>query len=234
MKMKMITLLLIVFEMVCILGMKTKYQSTFLKEDKGDVKGVLAKGKLELSKRPYKVNQCDQVILFKGSRIVNFDDYSKQKSSHFSLSAYLLNVFEEKNPNKLIDSININQLLKEPTNLVGMKKCINFTAQSGRIAVCLGNEEEAEEVLKAYEEFRSCVKGKKESPCEKEIQKRLEEMKLNKGTNTTMKDSTPINQQYVDTNQVDYYGMNLKVPGSNITVNLTKEEYQRRKRMENL
>ena len=59
-------------------------------------------------------------------------------------------------------------------------------------------------------------------------------MKLNKGTNTTMKDSTPINQQYADTNQVDYYGMNLKVPGSNITVNLTKEEYQRRKRMENL
>ena len=95
MKMKMISLLLIVFEMVCILGMKTKYQSTFLKEDKGDVKGVLAKGKLELSKRPYKVNQCDQVILFKGSRIVNFDDYSKQKSSHFSLSAYLLNVFED-------------------------------------------------------------------------------------------------------------------------------------------
>ena len=115
-----------------------------------------------------------------------------------------------------------------------MKKCINFEAQSARIAVCLGNVEEAEELLHAYEEFRSCVKGKKESPCEKEIQKRLEEMKLSKETITTMKDNTPINQQYADTNQVDYYGMNLRVPGSNVTVNLTKEEYQRRKRMENL
>ena len=228
--MKIISLLILLIEIINILGLKTQYQSTFLKED---VNGVLAKGKLELTKRPYKVNQCDQVILFKGNRIVNFDDYSKQKSSHFSLSAYLLNVFDEKNPNKLIDSININQLLKEPTNLIGMKKCINFEAQSGRIAVCLGNEEEADEVLQAYQEFRSCVKGKKESPCEKEIQKRLEEMKLNKETNSP-KNDTPINQQYADINEVDYYGQSLKVPGSNVTVTLTKEEYQRRKRMEKL
>ena len=231
--MKIATFTIIIIQIVSILSLSIKSRNAILANNTKNVTGIIANSSLEMSSRPYTIHQCDQIILFKGSRITDFNDYTKQKSSHFSLNAYLLNVFDEKIPEKLVDSVNINQLLEEPKKMQGMKKCLYFKGEKTEIGVCLPDEEETDEVYQAYRSLIACSKGKTESPCEKEIKKRLEELKMQNSTynngkvNLQQQSIFGVNQLYPDIEKPDYYH-DLRVPGSNITVNITSEERQRR------
>ena len=103
-------------------------------------------------------------------------------------------------------------------------KCLYFKGEKTEIGVCLPDEEETDEVYQAY---RSLI------ACSKEIKKRLEVLKMQNSTynngkvNLQQQSIFGVNQLYPDIEKPDYYH-DLRVPGSNITVNITSEERQRR------
>lgn len=229
--MKVAPFIIITAQIVSILSISIKSRSSVLANNTKNVTGVIANSSLEMSPRPYTIHQCDQIILFNGSRIADFNDYTQQKPSHFSLNAYLLNVFDEKNPGKLVDSVNINQLIEEPKKMKGMKKCLYFKGEKTEIGVCLPEEEETNEVYQAYRNLTACSKGKIESPIEKEIKERLEVLKIQ---NCSTINEKILKKSIFGTSQLsqnsekpDYYH-DLRVPGSNITASINSEERRRR------
>lgn len=231
--MKIATFTIIISQIASILTISIKSRGSVLANNTKNVTGVIANSSLEISPRPYTIHQCDQILLFNGSRITDFNDYTQQKPSHFSLNAYLLNVFDEKNPGKLVGSVNINQLIEEPKKMEGMKKCLYFKGERTEIGMCLPDEEETDEVYQAYKSLIACSKGKIESPREKEIKERLETLKLQNSSNVNeklqiqQKSIFRANKLYSCIEKQDLY-YDLRVPGSNISANINTEESQKR------
>jgi hypothetical protein len=112
-----------------------------------------------ISSPPYKVKSCDQVLLIPGKRILDFNDYCKKQDGFFTMSIYMVNSFEAKDSNKLVDSITMDKMTKLPTHLVGAPGCVDFRGSSNRIAICLDNPELVDQIIKAYSDFLSCRRG---------------------------------------------------------------------------
>jgi len=126
-----------------------------------NVVGALSSEDVIISAAPYEVKRCDQVIMLEAKRLGNQDDYTSRASGFFTISAYLINMFESKDNNKLLESINLAHIKTIPSVLQGSKTCLSF--QDGysfrNISLCLDNESTLQNIQKAYSNFMNCRMG---------------------------------------------------------------------------
>jgi hypothetical protein len=112
--------------------------------------------------RPYLVTRCDQVVLVPVKRIKNFDDYCQKDDAFLTMSIYMVNVLKTKDPSSLVTSMLYSNAERKPNILGGAPGCIDFAGRGGnRVAICLSSNDEAKEILAAYEEFWKCQMGQR-------------------------------------------------------------------------
>jgi hypothetical protein len=108
---------------------------------------------------PYVVKRCDQVILVAGKRITNFKDYCQKTEGYLTMSVYMVNLFEARDSNKLVESITLDKMTQMPQVLAGAPGCIDFIGGDKRIATCFEEPETVNELIQAYQDFLRCRMG---------------------------------------------------------------------------
>lgn len=111
---------------------------------------------------PFKVNKCTQVIYYEGHTLSNPLDFaSKDKNAFFTMSAFMINMFESKDSKTLLESINLSHITTYPYFLQGSKTCIFFEdSKSNRnITLCTKEEKEYQSLLDAYRTLLNCRGG---------------------------------------------------------------------------
>jgi hypothetical protein len=128
--------------------------------------GLVGPSYYAITTPPYHLSSCDQVLLIEAQRIIEMRDYSTKAKAFFTLSMYLINVFEEKNADKLVDSLSMDKITTLPYVIQGAPKCVNFqgVAQnktSKNIAMCFDNEEFTGQIIEVYKDLLTCRSGGK-------------------------------------------------------------------------
>lgn len=108
---------------------------------------------------PYVVKSCDQVILVPVKRISNFNDYCKKDEGFLTMSVYMVNLFETKDSNKLVESITLDKMTNIPVPLAGAPGCIDFRGGDKRIAACFEENDAVNQLIQAYQDFMRCRNG---------------------------------------------------------------------------
>lgn len=121
--------------------------------------GYIGATNLSISQQPYIIKRCDQVLLIPGQRILSFDDYCQKQDAFFTMSIYMVNVFDGQDPSKLLQSITMDKITHMPTHLAGSPGCIDFQGESKRMAMCFKNAEMVDELIEAHQAFMRCRKG---------------------------------------------------------------------------
>jgi len=112
-----------------------------------------------ISVPPYKIKRCDQVLLIPGQRITDMTDYCKKTDAFMTMSVYLINLFDAKDPTKLIESISVDRLNNVPVPLAGSPGCIDFQGKDRRIAFCLKNDDLVQQLIEAFGDLMRCRMG---------------------------------------------------------------------------
>jgi len=117
---------------------------------------------VQLKTSPYNVTRCDQVVMFDAQTLVEKDDYSTRKDAFFTINAYMVNMFESQDSNKLLESINISHIKEVPGELLGAINCYLFTDTiNGRsIEMCFKTRRELDDIVMAYKKLMECRFGK--------------------------------------------------------------------------
>lgn len=110
---------------------------------------------------PYIVKDCDQVLMINAQRISNIDDYTSRTPAFFTMSAYLINMFDKNDTNTLIHSINIGHIKVVPDVLPGSSTCIDYAddASGNHIQMCLPDLLIVQQIKDAYDQFMKCRMG---------------------------------------------------------------------------
>ena len=108
---------------------------------------------------PYTVTSCDQVIELSANILTDLNDFSKKAEKFFTLSTYLLNQFDKKDPKALTESIGIEKITDLPHIIYGSVSCVSFNSLERRIIMCLKTDEDARNIIKAFEQFSKCRAG---------------------------------------------------------------------------
>jgi hypothetical protein len=137
-----------------------------------------------------KVNNCEQVVMFEAERIKDLNDFKTRVPAFFTMSAYMINMFEKKDVNKLTESINLSHIETLPQILPGALNCLHFQDKYSfrEITICLKSEESVAQVEKAFSNFMKCRMGNTLSEADPQILNKLLDMSC-KGTKAS-KDST--------------------------------------------
>ncbi len=116
---------------------------------------------VRVDKSPFKVSRCDQVLTFDADTFSDHDDYASRKKAYFTISAYLINVFDGKDVNKLDESISLYNIKDSPKILMGSKSCVNFNDKTNvkNITICMSEEHDATNIIKAFEKLMQCRTG---------------------------------------------------------------------------
>jgi hypothetical protein len=131
------------------------------KNNASNAVGQVGPSTFAITNPPYQLGSCDQVLLIESQRIINMRDYSKREKVFFTFSMYLINVFQEKNADKLIDSLGMDKINTLPYVMQGAPTCVNFPGDKKNIAMCFDKEEYTGEIIQVYKDLLDCRKGKK-------------------------------------------------------------------------
>jgi hypothetical protein len=72
----------------------------------------------------------------------------------------MVNLLKTKDPSSLISNVLYTNSENRPLILTGAPGCIDFRGRGDeRVGVCLSGNDEAKEILEAYEEFLNCQFG---------------------------------------------------------------------------
>lgn len=114
-----------------------------------------------VDKEPYDVSRCDQVIMLNAQRIPNIEDYTSRAPAFFTLSAYMLNMFESKDNNKLLESISLSHIKQLPVQLKGSKNCMIFkdSVNHRSITMCIDSPTVFDQIEKTYSDLMTCRVG---------------------------------------------------------------------------
>lgn len=125
--------------------------------------GKMVKSKMLLNLPPWKVERCDQIIVAERQIIPDHEDFTKRRDITFTMTAYYLNIFSAKNPDKLLHSILFSDSKKMAKTQRGARGCILVDGGLHHHAVllCGKNKKEGLNLLAAIEKFAECRGGKK-------------------------------------------------------------------------
>jgi len=132
----------------------------FIKTQRNSL-GFEVKADTVITQYPFKVERCDQIVLFKGKLIPDHEDYTKRREAVFTITAYHVNVFSEKNPDKLIQSVLFKDGKTSAQVPRGARGCIRV--DSGKhlhpLILCGDDEKNGNAILKAVNKFSECRGG---------------------------------------------------------------------------
>jgi len=123
---------------------------------------VSKKGDIVLTKFPFEVTRCDQVVAFKAQFITNLNEYRARQNGYFTLTAHYVNLFASKNHQRLLKSILLSEIAKKPQKMVGSGGCIVVASKDGpehSISICTDNPQKQANILEVLNSFRDCVGG---------------------------------------------------------------------------
>ena len=125
-----------------------------------------------VSKAPYNLTSCDQIMSLEGET-VDPNDYSSKSERKFTLSAYFITEQNKTQSSQLIKSISLANILYHPMYLKGAPKCILFKSESDSIIMCAKSEEDAKSIMFNYDVFIKCRSGVKIGPELKPTEKKV-------------------------------------------------------------
>ena len=125
-----------------------------------------------VSKAPYNLTSCDQIMSLEGET-VDPNDYSSKSERKFTLSAYFITEQNKTQSPQLIKSISLANILYHPMYLKGAPKCILFKSESDSIIMCAKSEEDAKSIMFNYDVFIKCRSGVKIGPELKPTEKKV-------------------------------------------------------------
>jgi len=91
--------------------------------------------------------------------LVDVNDFTKKSPAFFTLSVYLLNIFEKQDINTLIQSVSLNKIITLPQIIPGSVSCINFSNGKKPVTMCLPDKNQANNVIKAFSQIMKCRMG---------------------------------------------------------------------------
>jgi len=120
-----------------------------------------ATSEIVISAVPYDLKSCDQVITLTAETIKDHNDYTSRTPAYFTLSAYLVNMFESADTNMLLESINLGHIKQLPNILQGSKNCIQFKDDFSfrNLTMCLTDSSVTEQIQSVYNTFMTCRQG---------------------------------------------------------------------------
>lgn len=127
---------------------------------------------------PFKIERCDQILLFAATYINDEDDYRVRKEGYVAITAHYTNLFADKDGQKLIQQ-NISSLSRdEPHHLKGARGCIRIAGANDQknLNICTMSKGFATNLLTVYQDFARCRLGDNLQPISAEVLNQL--MKL--------------------------------------------------------
>jgi hypothetical protein len=135
-----------------------------------DFKATNAVGQLgplsfAITRPPYKISSCDQVVIVNGETFSNPRDYSKREKAWFTLSVYMVNSFSfdaagKRDSQNLRNHMLIQEITSMPMEIIGAPGCLEFfdSKNMNRIVACF--DEATQKLIKAtYMDLMKCRIG---------------------------------------------------------------------------
>ena len=128
-----------------------------------------------LEKFPFMVTRCDQLVLFKAKYISDMGDYRFRKDGFFTISAYYVNQFRDKDAKKLDQSVLLTESTKKASHLRGARGCVVVSGGKHRqdIGICLANKKQAKNILAVIKAFENCRGGDDLQPISADLIRQL-------------------------------------------------------------
>lgn len=116
---------------------------------------------LVVDKFPWKISQCNQIVMFDAQYIDNLQDFRKKTNAFFTISIYEVSIFKERDAKSLIHLVPWDQTTFLTRKLRGGKGCLILDggSASADVTMCFKKQQEAESILNTIEDFRRCRNG---------------------------------------------------------------------------
>lgn len=118
--------------------------------------GLVGRTNWSINTPPYEVQRCDQILLIHGKKL-DMNDYCEKEDSFMTLSIYMINFFEKKDVNKLIDSYWMKDITSIPTPIQGAPACVQWTTKTKSYPFCYESKAIMKQIIDAYYFFLNCV-----------------------------------------------------------------------------
>jgi len=99
------------------------------------------------------------MVILKGQRLVQDNDYATKKDAFFTMSALRINIFDKKNADSLVNSKSMAGLSNHVDVLKGSKNCLFFHDSNNRhhnISMCIDNKNTTNQILDTFDFFTKC------------------------------------------------------------------------------
>lgn len=120
-----------------------------------DAAGFVGGENLTITKAPYKVKSCDQVLQI-SMKFLDKKDYSKRTPGFMTLSIYFTNFFNSNSASELLESMHTQELTRIPMELGGAPGCTIFSTTKSQRDVCFESPEIFRQVSNAVQKFMAC------------------------------------------------------------------------------
>jgi hypothetical protein len=128
-----------------------------------------------LEKYPFTISRCDQLVLFKAKYIWDLGDYRFRKDGFFTISAYYVNQFRDKDAKQLDQSVLLTESTVVPQHIRGARGCVRINGGKHRqdIAMCLADKKQAKNIIAVLESFSHCRMGDDLKPIKADMIRKL-------------------------------------------------------------
>jgi len=175
---------------------------------------------LIITASPFKVKECNQILMFDAEYIEDLRDYRKRKPAFFTINVLSVHMFKTRDANNLIHSVNFPTIKRDVEPLKGAKGCLSVEGgdSSADLTICFKSDADSENLLNAIKNFKKCRQGENLVEVSEETLKAL-----NKQCEGEKKPSNPdeINLEVRPGNKWDadrarhFQPSQIKVPGTN-------------------
>lgn len=123
--------------------------------------GVTGPLTFAITRPPYRVFSCDQVIVLNAQTFVSPLDYQNRKVAVFTLSAYMVNQFDSMDAKTMTNHILVENVTDLPDNIYGAPSCLDFTDTKimNKITICMNSKVESDQIKNAFIDFLKCRLG---------------------------------------------------------------------------
>lgn len=135
--------------------------------------GKLVEDKWIITQAPYKLKRCDQVLLIEGFSIPSYNaklpqkkNYAERVGNFYTLSAYMINSFTQKNGKTINGHILLEDLRDIPSPIYGAPLCLVFNVkpssgnfQQQPMTMCMNSKDEVQQIIEVYMDLLKCRIG---------------------------------------------------------------------------
>ena len=115
-----------------------------------------------ISKPPYVVKTCDQVLQIEG-KVLDTSNYSIRTPGFMTLSIYFVNFFKSNNASQLIESMRTPEITNTLSELGGAPGCTMFKTLTKEYFFCFDTPAILKQMSKAMQKFMNCAPDPKKA-----------------------------------------------------------------------